>query len=87
MDHRICRELAAEIAKIAERSPGEGWSLAAPASIHATIVDLLPLEIRERIVEHLKSDLVKIEPAKLPGTFSIASTNLIRTGASETVQT
>ncbi|MGB9475534.1 MAG: host attachment protein [Candidatus Udaeobacter sp.] len=69
MDHQICRELAAEIAKIAERSPGEGWSLAAPASIHAAIVDLLPLEIRERIVEHLKSDLVKIEPAKLPEHF------------------
>jgi hypothetical protein len=69
MDRQICKELAAEIAKIVERSHGEGWSFAAPASIHAAIVDLLPLEIRERIVEHLKSDLVKIEPAKLPEHF------------------
>jgi hypothetical protein len=69
MDRQICKELATEIAKIVERSPGEGWSLAAPASIHAAIVDLLPLEIQERIVEHLKSDLVKIEPAKLPEHF------------------
>ena len=35
MDRRICKELAAEIAKIVERSPGEGWSFAAPASINA----------------------------------------------------
>jgi Protein required for attachment to host cells len=69
MDRQICKELATEIAKIVERSSGEGWSLAAPASIHAAIVDLLPLEIRERIVEHLKADLVKTEPAKLPEYF------------------
>lgn len=69
MDRRLCGELATEIAKIVERSPGKGWSLAAPASIHAAIVDLLPLEIRERIVEHVKSDLVKTEPAKLPEHF------------------
>jgi Protein required for attachment to host cells len=69
MGRQICKELASEIAKIVERSSGEGWSFAAPASIHAAIVDLLPAEIRERIVERLKSDLVKIEPAKLPEHF------------------
>jgi len=26
-------------------------------------------KIRDRIVEHVKSDLVKIEPSKLPGHF------------------
>jgi hypothetical protein len=69
MDRQICKELATEVAKIVERNPGEGWSLAAPGSIHAAVVDRLPPEIRERIVEHLKSDLVKIEPAKLPEYF------------------
>ncbi|HEU0274072.1 MAG TPA: host attachment protein [Candidatus Udaeobacter sp.] len=69
MDRQICKELATEIAKIVDRGPGEGWSLAAPAAIHATIVALLPLEIRERIVEHLKADLVKTEPAKLSEHF------------------
>jgi hypothetical protein len=69
MDRRICKELATEIAKIVERNPCEGWSFAAPESIHAVIVDLLPLEIRERIVEHVKSDLVKIEVARLPEYF------------------
>jgi hypothetical protein len=69
MDRQVCKELAAEIVKIVERNPGEGWSFAAPASIHTTVVDLLPQEIRERIVEHVKSDLVKIEVARLPEYF------------------
>jgi hypothetical protein len=43
--------------------------LAAPASIHGTITELLPQRIRDRLVEHVKSDLVKIEPAKLPMHF------------------
>ena len=33
------------------------------------IVDLLSPDVRGRIVEYVKSDLVKIEPAKLPGHF------------------
>ena len=68
-DRRACRELAVEIAKIVEHNPGEGWSFAAPESIYWKIVDLLPLEIRERIVEHVESDLVKLPPAALPSHF------------------
>ena len=69
MDRRICKELATEIAKIVERNGGEGWSFAAPESIHAKIVEHLPSEIRERIVEHLESDLVKLPVAALPSHF------------------
>ena len=69
MDRRICKELAAEIAKIVERSPGEGWSLAAPASIYAKVVEHLPPEIQERIVEHVESDLVKLPAAALKSHF------------------
>lgn len=47
----------------------EGWSFAAPASIHSTVADWLPEPVRNRIVEHVKSDLVKIEPAKLSTHF------------------
>jgi hypothetical protein len=68
-DRRINRELADQIAKIVNGSGKDGWSFAAPAEIHSAIVDLLPGQIRERIVEHVKSDLVKIEPAKLPTHF------------------
>jgi hypothetical protein len=68
-DRRIFKQLADSIAEIVERQGKEGWSFAAPASIHAAVVDLLPPEVRDRIVEHVKSDLVKIEPAKLPGHF------------------
>jgi hypothetical protein len=68
-DRRICRQLAEQIECEVRRDGAEGWSFAAPASIHAAVVDLLPPEIRDRIVEHVKSDLVKIEPAKLPKYF------------------
>jgi hypothetical protein len=70
-DRRIQKELADQIVKIVSVSSNgkEGWSFAAPAEIHAAIVDLLPAAVRERIVEHVKSDLVKTEPAKLPAHF------------------
>ena len=69
MDRRICKELATEIAKIVERNLGEGWSFAAPESIYAKIVEQLPPEIRERIVEHVESDLVKLPAEALPSHF------------------
>jgi hypothetical protein len=69
MDRRICKELATEIAKIVERNPGGGWSFAAPESIYAKIIEQLPAEIRKRIVEHVKSDLVKLPAAALPSHF------------------
>ncbi len=65
-DRRICRQLADQIAKITDKSGKEGWSFAAPAEIYSAIVDLLPPAARNRIVEHVKSDLVKVEPSKLP---------------------
>ncbi len=66
---RICEQLASEIAKVVEQFAGEGWSLAAPKSIQAQIVDRLPALIRERIVEHVESDLVKTPVARLPEHF------------------
>jgi Protein required for attachment to host cells len=68
-DRRIHKELADQIVKIVSRDGKEGWSFAAPASIHSAIVDLLPAAVRDRIIEHVKSDLVKTEPAKLPAHF------------------
>ncbi len=68
-DRRIHKELADQIVKVVKSDGVEGWSFAAPASIHAAIVNLLPREVRDRIVEHVKSDLVKTEPSKLPAHF------------------
>jgi len=68
-DRRINKELAEQIAKIVNGSGQEGWAFAAPSEIHGAIVDLLPDRVRNRIVEHVKSDLVKVEPAKLPNHF------------------
>jgi Protein required for attachment to host cells len=69
MDRRIQRELADQIAKIVSQNGNEGWSFAAPAEIHTAIVDLLPAGVRQRIVEHVKSDLVKVEAARLISHF------------------
>ena len=68
-DRRIQKELADQILKIVSSNGKEGWSFAAPSEIHAAIVDLLPPAVRDRIVEHVKSDLVKTEPSKLPAHF------------------
>lgn len=68
-DRRIQRQLAESISEIVGREGRNGWSFAAPASIHSAIVDLLSPDVRRRMVEYVKSDLVKIEPAKLPGHF------------------
>ncbi len=68
-DRRIFKQLADNIVEVVQREGKDGWSFAAPASIHSAVVDQLPAEIRDRIVEHVKSDLVKIEPAKLAGHF------------------
>ncbi len=68
-ERRICKQLAEHIADIVKRESAEGWSFAAPSSIHATITELLPGSIRNRVVEHVKSDLVKTEPSKLSTHF------------------
>ncbi len=68
-DRRIVKQLADSIVEVVEREGKDGWSFAAPASIHSAVVELLPASVRDKIVEHVKSDLVKIEPAKLPGHF------------------
>lgn len=66
---RICKQLAGEITKLVQCDFGEGWSLAAPESIYNQIVDFLPIEIRERIVEHVPSDLGKTPVAQLRSHF------------------
>jgi hypothetical protein len=68
-DRRIYKQLADQIAKVVKSDGIEGWSFAAPAEFHTTIVELLPNEVRDRIVEHVKSDLVKVEPSRLSSHF------------------
>ena len=69
IDRRIYKELADQIGKVVQEDGVEGWSFAAPAHMHSAVVELLPQPVRNRIVEHVKSDLVNIEPAKLAGHF------------------
>src|SRR5207253_2857699 len=48
-DKRICKQLADHIAEVVKREGAEGWSFAAPASIHASVAELLPPSIRDHI--------------------------------------
>ena len=66
---RVGRQLADRMVQILARERTEGWALAAEPSIHRAIVDLLPAEMQERIVEHVPSDLMKLPPAKLQSHF------------------
>ena len=68
-DRRIYKQLADQIVKLVKTDGIEGWSFAAPREFHSAIVDLLPNDVRNRIVEHVKSDLVKVESAKLAEHF------------------
>lgn len=68
-DRRIYKQLAEQITKLVKSDGVEGWSFAAPSEIHKAIVDLLPNEVRDRIVEHVKSDLVRTEAADLRQHF------------------
>ncbi len=68
-DRRICQQLADHIADVVKREAPVGWSFAAPTAIHSDIDELLPTDVRERVVEHVKSDLVKIDPANLSKHF------------------
>jgi hypothetical protein len=69
IDRRIHKELAKRITEIVKSDGAEGWSFAAPAPSQKAIVELLPGDVRDRIVEYVKSDLVNVEPAKLIGHF------------------
>lgn len=68
-ERRINKQLADQIARIAKSDGIQGWSFAAPASCHNAIIDLLPSDVRNRIVEFVKSDLVKVDLARLPSHF------------------
>jgi hypothetical protein len=68
-DRRIYKQLADQIAKLVKSDGVEGWSFAAASEMHKAIVDLLPNEVRDRIVEHVKSDLVRTEVAELRQHF------------------
>src|SRR3954447_14687737 len=62
-DRRIFKQLAENISEVIKGEAPEGWSFAAPAQIYSSIVDLLSPEVRERIVEHVHSDLVNLPVA------------------------
>ncbi|HEY0369436.1 MAG TPA: host attachment protein [Chthoniobacterales bacterium] len=68
-DRRIFKELAENITTVIMEQAPEGWSFAAPSQIYSSIADLLPPEIRNRIVEHVHADLVKVPVAQLAERF------------------
>ena len=73
--HRICKQLAEEIAELVRLRTAEGWSFAAPESIYREIVDLLPAEIRgaNRRTRSVRSD--QDTGGEIGGTLSLPSTD------------
>src|SRR2546423_14538037 len=63
-ERRINKQLADQITKIVKSNGLEGWAFAAPAACHNAIIELIPPEVRKRIAEAMKSELVQMEPAK-----------------------
>ncbi|HEX8678428.1 MAG TPA: host attachment protein, partial [Chthoniobacterales bacterium] len=49
-DRRIFKELAQNIAEVIKTEAPEGWSFAAPSQLQPRILELLPTDVRERIV-------------------------------------
>ena len=68
-ERRINKQLADQITKIAKSDGIDGWSFRRAPSCHNAIVELIGADVRNRIVEFVKSDLVKVEPAKLGSHF------------------
>jgi hypothetical protein len=68
-NYRVCQQLAERIAKVVKTGRVDVWSFAAEPAIHKLVVDRLPVAVRERIVEHVPSDLMKTKSAKLRSHF------------------
>jgi hypothetical protein len=66
---RACKHLAERISELVEQEKPEGWMIAAPAQSCPVISEYLTPAVRERLVESVHADLVKIEPAKLHSYF------------------
>ena len=64
-DRRIFKQLADRIVEIINKEQPEGWIVAAPSEINGAVLDTLPPEVRDRIVENIPLDLTRIEQAKL----------------------
>ncbi|HEX8251656.1 MAG TPA: host attachment protein, partial [Thermoanaerobaculia bacterium] len=68
-DRRIFKELAQNIAEVIKTEAPEGWSFAAPSQLQPRILELLPTDVRERIVERVAADLVNLPVAELAERF------------------
>jgi len=69
-DRRMVKQLAQHISSILREEKVEWWSFAAPSEIHDAIVTQLEPGFRNRIAEHVPSDLVNTPPAELLDHFS-----------------
>ena len=69
-DRRLVKQLAQHIASIVRQEKVDWWSFAAPADIHDAVVEQLEPALRNRIAEHVTSDLVNTRPSELLDHFS-----------------
>ena len=69
-DRRLVKQLAQHITSVLRQENIDWWSFAAPSEIHDAIVNQLEPAFRNRIAEHVTSDLVNTPPSDLLDHFS-----------------
>jgi hypothetical protein len=69
-NRRLVRQLAQRITSILREEKIDWWSFAAPSEIHEAVVEQLEPGLRNRIAEHVASDLVNTPPPELLDHFS-----------------
>ena len=66
---RAIKQVAEQIAEVIKNEKAEGWLLAAPALMNSALVDELPAELRNRMIENVQADLVRLDTSKLVSHF------------------
>jgi hypothetical protein len=69
-ERRLIRQIGQHLAATLDRENPDCWSMAAPAAINDQILDHVPNQWRERLVEKVSAGLVKTPPPELLGHFS-----------------
>ena len=75
-DRRIFKQLADSIAEVVEREGKDGWSFAAPASIHAAVVDLLPAAGARPDCRACEIGSGQNRAGEIAGAFSVVTTDI-----------
>ncbi len=66
---RAIKQVADQITAVVKQEKAEGLLLAAPSLMNAALLEELPAELRDRVVENVSADLLRLDTAKLASHF------------------